>query len=257
MRALLKNYKDEQFVYVNVTYEDNRFYTAEGERLMETNIVDVARDNRNKYVKCSACGELVKNTPESIAAHKEERAKQKNCLKCPYVREGYGKGTVKTSYAEDPNNPGKYIVKKKYSVGLCCGANYRQPTINTQEADDYCTYYACQNADMIEISDNFTKYPNMFEVLPTVDMLIQKRWKFEMLADKYMIYHHPTMTTLKAFVNSKGIVYHFNIGGFYAMYSKKYDKLFYCGGDKYSTRFPYNLNDSKKVSAAAKIKELF
>ena len=257
MRALLKNYKDEQLVYVNVKYEENKFFTADGERVIETNIIDIARDNRNQYVKCSVCGELVKNTPEAIEAHKEERAKQKNCLKCPFVREGYGKSKAKVAYSEDSNNPGKYIVKRKYSVELVCGAKYYQPKINTPEADLCCQYYACRNASMIEISDIFTKNPNMFEVLPTVDMLIQKRWKFESRSDNNVIYHHPTMTTLKARVNSKGVVIEFIIAGYTAMYSKKYNKLFYCGGDKYNKTFPYGLNVNKKESAAKKIAELF
>ena len=257
MRALLKNYKDEQLVYVNVKYEENKFFTADGERVYEINIIDIARDTRNQYVKCSICGQLVKNTPEGIAAHKEERAKQKNCLKCPYVREGINKNDAKVTYSEDPANPGRYIVKRKYSTTLNCNVAYWSHPINTAEADQHCKYYACQNANMIEIVDTFTKYPNLFEILPTVDMLIQKRWKYEYRSNEYMIYHHPTMTTLKAYVNSKGVVYQFKIGDYPAMYSKKYNKLFYIGSEKYSTSFPYSINANKKESAATKIKELF
>jgi hypothetical protein len=200
---------------------------------------------------------MVKNTPEAIAVQKEERASQNNCLKCSSIKEGYGAEKLKVSYTEDPNNPGKYIVKKKYCSELYCDVNYRRPPINTEEADSCCKYYACRNADMIEFSDTFTKYPNLFEILPTVDMLIQKKWKLEIRYDTYATYHHPTMTTLKAHVNSKGIVTHFEIVGYNAMYSKKYDTMFYCGGSKYSTRFPSNLNENKKLSATTKIKELF
>jgi hypothetical protein len=257
MRALLKNYKNEQLVYVNVKYENNRFYTADGEYIRETDIIDISRDNRNNYAKCSCCGELIKNTPEAFEAHKEERASQKNCLKCSNVSEGYGKSGRKVSYTADPNNPGKYIVKVKYSTELYCNQSYHRPCINTEEANNVCKYYACRNAHLIEINDTFTKYPNLFDVLPTVDMLLQKRWKFESYDDNYIMYHHPTTTTLKAVANSKGIVVNFYIAGYEAMYSKKYNKLFYCGSDKYKTNFPSTLNDNKKTSATNKIADLF
>ena len=258
MRALLKNYDNEQFVYVNVCHDGKDFRTPDGKIVVETNIVDISRDNRNNYVKCGGCGELVKNTPEEIEKHWKAKAKNKNCLTCKKLSEGYRKKDIKKTYSVDPQDPTKYIVKMKYSNELYCSNSWQSHPINTKASDECCMYYACKNATMYEIEDTFTKYPNLFEILPTVDMLIQKKWKLEVRHDDFMIYHHPTMTTLKARVNTKGIVYDFLINGCYlAMYSKKYDKLFYCGDSKYKTRFPYSLNVSKKDSAEIKIKELF
>lgn len=264
MQALIRDYNGEQFVYVPVKYKNKRFETASGEIISETNIIDVLRDNRSQYVICSYCGAMIKNTPEAIEAHIKEKEQQRDCFKCSHMKTGCSlKGSHKKTFKPDPNNPGNYIVKETWSTNCYCGFIWRSPDINSEVAEAECKYHQCRNAAMENFTDTFLKYPGLFNVLPTVDMLLQKRWKFEGISGDYIIYHHSRMTTLKAYANSKGIVSHFGIqglsGSFYRlMYSKKYDKLFNFGGNsKYKTSLPYNLTAEKRDSALAKIKELF
>lgn len=263
MKALLREYNGEQFVWANVKYKDNCFMTAEdGKIVPRTDIIDLSRDNRSKYVVCGNCGELVKNTPEAIEAHWKSKSKNKNCLSCSNLREGYSKTPIQKTYTPDPNNPGKFVVQNKYSTELVCGYSYRNPVINTSEADEICKCFKCKHASYRELSDFFTINPHAFDVLPTVDMLLKKRWKLEHIYNNYMIYHHPSMTTLTACVNAKGIVSYFSTtyGGYTRrmMYSHKYDKLFFFdSNNNYNPNLPWKFTYDRKDSIVKKIKELF
>jgi hypothetical protein len=70
------------------------------------------------------------------------------------------------------------------------------------------------------------------------------------------------MKTLKAVVNSKGVVDHFIIadtartGIIRAVYSKKYDKLFFMRNGNYKS-VCYDVSADRKESCMQKIKELF
>ena len=264
MQALVKDYNGEQFVYVPVKFQNKNFVTNSGEKIAETNIIDISRDNRGQYVMCSHCGALVKNTPEAIEAHRKEQENKRDCFKCGHMKTGYTSSlTRKRTFKPDPNSPGNYIIKETWSTNCYCDYIWCSPDINSEEAKTHCKYCKCRGAEMESFTDTFLKYPGLFNVLPTVDMLLQKRWKFEMISSDYILYHHPRMTTLKAYVNSKGIVAQFGItvtgGGFFRLvYSKKYDKLFWLGGNnKYKTSLPYNLTTERRDSVLAKIKELF
>lgn len=262
MKALLREYNGEQFVWANVKYKNNCFITSDGDRIVENNIIDISRDSRSKYVICSVCGEMVKNTPEAIEAHWREKAKNKNCLTCAHLKEGYRNKPIKKTYSPDPNEPGKFIVQNKYSTELVCGYSWSSYPINTDDADNVCQCFKCKRAEYTVISDIFTRTPHPFEVLPTVDMLIKKRWKLDNIRADHMYYHHPVMTTLTACVNSKGIVSFFTTtcGGYTrsVMYSYKYDKLYFLDSNgHYNPNLPWKFTYDKKESVTKKIKELF
>ena len=264
MKALIRDYDGQQFVYINVKHNGKSFVDEKGQDIYLSSIVDVFRDNRSKYVRCSNCGELIKNTPEAIEAHWRDKANKKNCLQCNKMAETYEKTPIKKTYVPDPQNPTRYIVTNKYAVKLVCRSGYYSRTIGTDAANESCKFLACKFASYQPINDIFTEYPHPFDTLPTVDMLLQKRWKlvgFERM-NNYIAYSHPSLKSLQAHVNSKGIVSYFTLKvgsrDWCFMYSKRYDKHLYFDGVTYYKDFPYEVrNASKSASAFAKAKELF
>lgn len=265
MKVLVRKIGSEQFVYKDVNYENCVFKTKEGIEISETNIIHIVKDNRKNKVRCRGCGALIKNTPEAIEAHFREMEKDKNCLKCSSVVEGYSKTETSCKYKPHPTIPGKYVCDHKYVAELYCRANgrYSQQLINTPEAESICKYLKCRTNGVAEIAgDFFIDYPGAFTVFPTVDKLVENGWIFESVSRDCAIYHHKRMTTLKAYVNSKGIVHCFR--AWYKrseyidmVYSDKYDKIFYMlNRGKYSTTYR-DIDSSKADSYAKRIKELY
>lgn len=262
MKVLLRNYNGEHFVCADVDYSAKGFSLKDGTPVLETDIIEVFRDTRSKYVICDVCGELVKNTPEAIEAHWKEKANEKNCLTCSNCTENYDRRQIKKTYKPDPENHERYISTVLTSMTLSCNYSYPRQRVNTTEADAHCKYYRCKRASYNEVSDFFTKFPHPFDEFPTCDMLAQKKWKIECISGDYVYYYHPKMKTLKAIVNNKGIVDRFVVmdtsrtGTICAMYSKKYDKLFFIRRGNYMAVCS-DVPADRKDSCLQKIKELF
>ena len=266
MKALIRGIGAEQFVYKDIVYENGRFKTADGcHELSEFNIIHIVKDVRKNKVRCGGCGALIKNTPEAIESHFREMEKDKNCLTCSSVIEGYNTTDKKVKYKPHPTLPGKYIVNQKYTADLMCNVSgrYSRQPIGSPDAERMCKYLKCRTAGVREITgDFFIDYPGAFTVFPTVDKLIEKGWVFESISRNMAVYHHKRMTTLKAIVNSKGIIHNFR--AFYKrndcidmVYSDKYDKVFYIrNGNRYCTTY-CDIDDSKADSYAKRIKELY
>ena len=71
MRVLLRNYDGEQYVWKKAEVKSATKFTLEdGCDVSQAEIVSISRDNRKKFVKCSACGEIIRNTQEAINEHK-------------------------------------------------------------------------------------------------------------------------------------------------------------------------------------------
>ena len=265
MKALLAiNHDNEQFTYESVTYEPKTgFKDAKGNVIWAWHIIDLSRDTRANYVRCGSCGALIKNTPEAIEAHKASQASKKDCLSCDRIRENYGKALIKKTYTPDPKNPGMFISTVKHRVELKCDRSWQ--SIHHPDSERVCKYMQCTYANYSPFTDWFTRYPHAFEVLPTVDMLLEKKWKLDHVVDGGIVYHHSRMTTLEALVNTRGVVTEFRIAGLRngnvakIRYSKKYDRCFFPGStiQGYTTSQPSNLSDSKYEAALPKIKELF
>lgn len=264
MKALVKDYMGEQLVYIPVKYKNGLFWDDHENKIHYSNILDISRDNRKNTLVCGGCGELIKNTPEAIEKHWKDKAKEKNCLTCKHMREHYDRNFIKKTIKPDPNNPNKYIVTTKSSSSLYCSYSWREPKINTEDADRYCMFYVCKNATRDSFTDFFLQYPHAFEMLPTVDALIQKKWKLHNTTNGYLFYTHPKMTSLEANVNSKGIVTEFKIDRVYKsnsarfMYSKKYDKVICIENSRYNATGPWYIQNNEKMqSVIQKVKELF
>ena len=257
MKVLMWQHNGENLVCVDLEYTKTGWKDKDGNKVQETNIADIFRDTRKNYVICSACGKLVKNTPQDIEDHWKERASQKNCLICNELREGYRKKEIKRTYKQDPENPNKYISTYKYSVELSCSYNGNINDENVVET--YCKYLKCKNSDKYEVDDFFTKYPHAFGTLVTVDKLVENKWVHDSVYRNRIRYHHPKMSTLKADVNEKGIVcgFYLTSNSYEAIYSEKYDKLFFKNNGRYCIRNVFGINEDRLESYTNKIKELF
>lgn len=230
MKILLRNYNGEQYVWKKAEVKDAATFTLEdGGTANQTNIVSISRDNRKKFVRCSACGEIVRNTPEAIKKHTDRASTSATCFGCPYLREGGGKQlSAKYTLQED----GSYIVNTKKSTKLVCKISYRYYDINSPEAREYCGFKQCATAEMKSIEDVFTKYPGVFDDMITVDKVLDNGFteRREYTSRSAVYYKLKARNNITAVVNKLNIVDYFVIDyrghQISVMYSKKYNKLF-------------------------------
>lgn len=261
MRALLRSCNGEQYVWKKVEMKNADTFAVEGGlEVHQTGIVSISRDNRKKFVRCSICGEIIRNTPEAINAHKDRASTSETCFGCPYFRERNDKQlSAKYTLQED----GSYIVNAKKSVELICGNSWSRPDINSQKAREVCKFRDCARAEMRAIEDAFTKYPSLFDDMITVDRILEngftERTEHASGAIHYKLKARGHIT---AVVNNLNIVDYFIIDyrshQVKVMYSKKYNKLFLIRGGVYveyvrSTYMP----DSTLESIKGKIASLY
>lgn len=62
MKLLLRQFGDGCYVWKNGEMEDETHFIVDGKSVRQTDVVSISRDNRSKFVKCSACGATLKNT---------------------------------------------------------------------------------------------------------------------------------------------------------------------------------------------------
>ena len=93
MRVLLRSCPNgDQYVWKKAEMKDARTFALEdGTCAYQAGIVSISRDNRKKFVKCSSCGALIRNTPEAIKVHTDRASTSASCFGCQYMREGDGK----------------------------------------------------------------------------------------------------------------------------------------------------------------------
>ena len=88
MKILLKHFNDEVYVWKNAEMGESLF-VVEGNEVYYDNIVSVSRDNRKKFVRCSACGKIIKKS--DIDEHRAKGSTSETCFGCQYMRESNGK----------------------------------------------------------------------------------------------------------------------------------------------------------------------
>ena len=246
MRVLLRSYcNGEQYVWKKAEMKGiNTFTLEDGNYVYQTGVVSVSRDNRKKFVRCSSCGGIIKNTPEAINTHKNRASTSETCFGCRYMSEGDSKQlSAKYTLQED----GSYLVNAKKSTKLYCRTYFKSYNINSQEARQNCRFKGCATAEMQPIEDVFTKYPGLFDDIITVDKILENGFT------ERIEYTHRGVTHCKlkgrnhitAIVNKLNIVDRFVIDyrsqSFDVVYSKKYDKLFLINGSSYKE---YNSSES-------------
>ena len=149
MKVLLRIYNGEPFVWKKAEMKNATQFTLEdGSIASQIDIVSISRDNRKKFVICSACGAIIKNTPEAIKEHSLRGTISATCFGCKYMRENNSK---QLSAKYTPQEDGSYIINTKKNVKLSCGYSYRYFDINSQNARDICMYKNCATAEMRSI----------------------------------------------------------------------------------------------------------
>ena len=237
MKVLLRNYDGEQYVWKKAEMKSaTKFALEDGGEARQVDIVSISRDNRKKFVKCSACGDIIRNTPEAIKEHRDRASTSATCFGCPYLRESGGKQlSAKYTLQED----GSYIVNTKKSTKLVCKISYRYYDINSPEAREYCRFKQCATAEMKAIEDVFTKYPGAFDDMITVDKVLDngftEREEYDMRNEVH--YKLKARNNITAVVNKLNIVDKFVIDyrshRYNVIYSKKYNKLFTMSNGRY------------------------
>lgn len=250
MKAILREWGDDVYVAKDVDFSTTGNFTCEGKAVSEANILTVVEDNKSKpkYVQCSSCGELIPNNAKAIEEHRTAHNTFSGCYGCDQLRSSVVVNkNNKTKY--ELNDDGTFTRKINDNVNLYCGRVYSKIDITSDNRKEYCKYKGCANAEIKAQQHFFSKYPNAFDEMITVDAL--KNFK-----EIYAYRSNQTRLKLKcrgniyAYANSKGIIESFQFECRYdtynVFYSKKYDKFFYRSGSSYREfARPYNMTTDR------------
>lgn len=243
MKAILREYNNDHYVVKDVTFSPDGNFQCENMKVSETNVVALIGHDKAKFVRCSACGEIIPNNKKAIDAHHAAHNTYEGCFGCRYLRSyttENGKGTTKYTLNDDNT----FNRKINDTVNLRCSYYYGSNNITDDDRIKKCMYRGCANSNMDSLKTFFDTYPNAFDDMITIDAI--KNFKE---INKYGVY---TKLKLKcrgniyALVNNKGIVSSFFFESRYdnyeVYYSKKYNKLFYRSGTSYrELSRPYNM----------------
>lgn len=237
MKVLLRSYNGEQYVWKKAEVKNTNHFTLEdGSTVAQTDIVSISRDNRKKFVRCSACGAIIRNTPEEIKEHSLRSTTSATCFGCQYMRECNSKQlSVKYTLQED----GSYVASVKKNLKLACAVGWNRVDINSQDARNGCKFRLCATAEMQSINDVFTKYPGVFDDMITIDKVLDNGFteRREYTNGNVVEYKLKARNHIIAVVNKLNIVDRFVIDyrghTISVMYSKKYNKLFGISNGKY------------------------
>lgn len=261
MEVLLKKYGDEYYVWKEATYNQRKFFfTGTNTRIEQINILAIRNDDRKDCVECACCGEVIHNDPQSIEAHFIAQEAKRDCFHCDKLRTESRK-LITAQYKK--NESGSYTVTETSEAVLSCGQAYwNKPKIDSEGALSICKFTACRRAGVMEISDVFIKYPDLFDKQATVDALNENNSTYEGYKYGYFVYDLKCHNTVKAYVNPLGIIDHFVISyrsnAMNAFYSARYDKIFFEERfNKYAEDAPYNISDNRYNQAKAKISALY
>lgn len=260
MKILLREYNDQQYVWVTAKYDGYKFI-VNGRKQYETNIVSVINDNRKNYVKCSSCGKMFPKKGKKFAKHKEESRTINPCLTCRKMR-ATERTEITTKYVI--NDDGTFTKKTETIVDLVCNGHFWSiPNCNSEEAINGCRLRQCETAKGEEIHDTFTDFPGIFDDIITVDKILDNGYEQINWSDNYITEYAINFSIgLLAHVNRLGIVDKFHINtyeyGGYVWYSKKYDEFFtYSGDDTYTVWIPNGLNKEDELGIKAYIRKLY
>lgn len=263
MKILLRKCDDRYYVWKEATLDKAAdYYVCDGDekkrKINPLNIIATKDDERIGYVKCANCGELIKNNPESISAHYDEREAQQNCFKCANLRTS-NKAILEA--VGNKNENGEYTVTQTYTADLLCGTGYFHTSIDDPNTTQKCIYHKCRSAGVVPIDDIFVKYPDVFDKFVTVDALLNKKCEQSGYGNGFFEYDMKCRGTLVARVNEMGIVDHFVLryrgASLRLYYSNKYNLLFAEGYMNYSETIPYYIPEKKWEQVKTKIAELY
>lgn len=239
MKILIRNTYNDWYAWKTAKYTKDGF-VVDGEIVREDQIVSIQNDNRDKYVRCSHCTEIVHK--DKIAEHREKHKNSDGCLNCPHMSASWA-GDSATKYTKGKD--GKYTMTVKKEVNLYCNAGFVNRQIDSNEARETCWYSGCKDAVMLEISDIFTTHKGLFDDIALENVLADVGYdKQGSYSDGY--WKHYRLNTNKeiyACVNNLGIIDHFDVNiawdDYRVFYSKKFDKIYTSKNRKYVEGVPY------------------
>lgn len=258
MKILLRKFDDKEYVWKDATYYAQRF-VVDGNLIVDTNIVSVLNDNRNKLIKCSVCGKSFKNGSEEWTQHITPVTDTSKCFKCSKLRSRH-QSYSDTQYT--PNEDGTYTKTESSKVKLVCQDQYyTYNDINSKAARDGCVFNKCQNAKAIEFSDFFTQNPGAFDDIITANKVLDFGYKDLIVYGGEIKYQLKARNQIFACANKLNIIDHFDIyyrrERWHVYYSKKYNKLYSSRNNTYEVWNPYQIPESSMALILKKIAELY
>lgn len=259
MKILLRSYEKEPFVWKEAERDSNNNFVIDGKVFKETDIVSVAEMDKNKFVKCANCGSIIPNNSRAIKAHRNISCDWKNCLKCKYVR-------IKTQAEKSKgfirNENGNFDMTVRSVVSLQCGNLWNGKDILNDDARTGCHFAGCKNAKMLPSDDFFSKNPDAFDDMITVDKIVKNGYTQMWKSGDYTCYELKARNRIYAYVNKFNIVEKFTIQYRYyndtVVYSKKLDEIFSLNGNgKYAKPIIYGMPDESLENVRKKIASLY
>jgi hypothetical protein len=237
MEVLLReNYK---WIEAKFDIKTGSITKKDGTRIAPVDIVSIKDDDRDKYVICKNCGEIIRNTPTNLEKHYNKAANSDACMTCGALRVLHEKELSK-KYELNEDGTYKEIIKSECRL-KCANRSYSSsPDINSEDARSRCKYAKCRAQGVKPITDVFTEHPEVFDRIATVDTLDDDVWTLEKRqADGTFLYRAKKRFRLYAVVNSMGIVDHFrydyNRDSYEFAYSAKHNKVFWMNCGLYHT----------------------
>lgn len=244
MKILLAN----SFKWVDAHFDTNKGIVVCNEYpygVKDSQIIAIKDDERRKYVYCTHCRTWVKNTKVAIKTHKEQANSSQSCLTCHYLSKA-NDSLQTTKYVLQPD--GTYKVTTVNRCNLVCNYTWRsRPDINSSEARNQCRYSGCETAKLNKPTDFFSRYPNVFSKILTVDALNSEKWSLSHISDSCITYKHKSMnlyafTTCNGFIQSFRYVYRSSAYEF--RYSAKYQTIFWMDATDYTKIKPHRITDN-------------
>lgn len=237
MRAILRDYNKEAYVVKDVTCDEKGQYQFEDRIISEVNVLAILDNANNEFVKCTACDELIRNNKKDIAAHIKKKESYHGCLDCPHVRIADVQNE-KVKMVKNEDDTFNRVVHS--NVHLQCNVDYfRRYDILNDARLSICKYRGCTKETIAHNDGFFSKYPNAFDEMITVDAIKFKEL-FNLGNKTWM--KLKCRGTVHAIANNKGIIDYFNVRTRYdnrdIFYSKKYNELFVDINGKYEVFKP-------------------
>ena len=205
-----------------------------GLEVKETDIVSIKDDERKKYLRCSHCGEIIRNTKSAKESHLNKSLTSDTCFNCNCLTQ---RNETVTNKKYKLLSDGSYEVVKKSTCQLVCSKTWTYPNIQSEAARSVCRYSGCK--EFTKFEDTFTKYPGLFDDLITVDALDPKKWRFIEIFNGSSEFKVKSRVRVYAIANDKGIIKYFeyrkgNLSSKFR-YSLKYNRIFWIDNRTYKT----------------------
>ena len=256
MQVLLR--KDYKWHDVEFNPDTNVIYNDTYGSIYDTHIVAVKDDERLKYLQCSACGELILNTPEDIARHISIKDSWEQCPTCKNCRRKHIETEQETLHPVVSDS--RFIIESRDVYELVCGS-WNEQNIFSNGARMRCKFRNCTTETLSVCDSAFIHYPDLFDTMATIDTLEPDRWKYEKYISTHgYIYKLNARTNLYVTVNSTGIIDRFEYvcrsNSQYCYYSKKYDKLFW-GSNYYDENRPSFVAENIEKSILREVRKIY